>query len=117
GGLCTFPTAADGAEAAMEMQRSVQQRATLADIGVESLAIRAGFHNGSVILERATFLATPSMWRQGWSRLPSPDRSLLQNKPPRGWRRVPAFALSAALRLRGRASRSTCSRSSGITRI
>jgi class 3 adenylate cyclase len=43
GGLCTFPTAADGAEAAMEMQRFVQRTTTLADIGVESLAIRRAF--------------------------------------------------------------------------
>jgi hypothetical protein len=49
GALCTFPTAGNGAEAAAEMQRCVQRTTTLADIGVESLAIRAGFHSGSVI--------------------------------------------------------------------
>jgi adenylate cyclase len=49
GGLCTFPTVVDAAEAAMEMQRSVQRTTTLADIGVESLAMRAGFHSGPVI--------------------------------------------------------------------
>jgi len=49
GALCTFPTAGNGAEATIDMQRFVQRTTTLADIGVESLAIRAGFHSGPVI--------------------------------------------------------------------
>ena len=51
--MCTFSSAREAAEAAVDMQRSVKQAATAIDMGVKSLAIRVGLHSGPVIAHAA----------------------------------------------------------------
>src|ERR1700730_6073914 len=53
GVLCTFPTAADAAQAAAEMHRSVRQALTMTHFDIKSLDVRVGFHSGPVIFRRA----------------------------------------------------------------
>jgi adenylate cyclase len=53
GALCTFPTAADAAQAAAEMHRAVRQSVTTPDFDIKSLDVRVGFHSGPVIARRA----------------------------------------------------------------
>jgi adenylate cyclase len=50
--MCTFSSAREAAEAAVDMQRSVTHTA-VADTGVKSMAIRVGFHSGPVISHAA----------------------------------------------------------------
>jgi class 3 adenylate cyclase len=47
--MCTFSSAREAAEAAVDMQRSVRQAFAVEDMGIKSLAIRVGFHSGPVI--------------------------------------------------------------------
>jgi adenylate cyclase len=51
--MCTFSTANDAAQAAVDMQRSLQQAIATEDIAVKSLQIRTGFHCGPVISQQA----------------------------------------------------------------
>ena len=47
--MCTFSSAREAAEAAVDMQRSVKQATTTEEMGIKSLAVRVGFHSGPVI--------------------------------------------------------------------
>ncbi len=51
--MCTFASAREAAEAAIDMQRSVRQAAESPEIGVKTLAVRVGFHSGPVIAHAA----------------------------------------------------------------
>jgi len=51
--MCTFGTAGEAAEAAIDMQRSLKQAIAAEDIAVKSLMIRAGLHCGPVISQVA----------------------------------------------------------------
>jgi adenylate cyclase len=51
--MCTFPTPHAAADAAMDMQRSLKQAIAAQDLGVQTLAIRTGFHSGPVIADGA----------------------------------------------------------------
>jgi adenylate cyclase len=51
--MCTFSSAREAAEAAVDMQRTVKQASTVGDMGVTSLAVRVGFHSGPVIAHAA----------------------------------------------------------------
>ncbi len=47
--MCTFSSAREAADAAVDMQRSVKQAAATEEMGIKSLAVRVGFHSGPVI--------------------------------------------------------------------
>ena len=47
--MCTFSSAREAAEAAVDMQRSVKQATATEEMGIKSLAVRVGFHSGPVI--------------------------------------------------------------------
>lgn len=51
--MCTFASAREAAEAAVDMQRSVRQAAESDVIGVKGLTVRVGFHSGPVIAHAA----------------------------------------------------------------
>jgi class 3 adenylate cyclase len=51
--MCTFTTARDAANAAVDMQRSLKQAVTQENMGIKSLAIKVGFHSGPVISHAA----------------------------------------------------------------
>lgn len=51
--MCTFTTARDAAQAAVDMQRSVKQAGGFGDAGIKSMAVRVGFHSGPVISHAA----------------------------------------------------------------
>jgi adenylate cyclase len=51
--MCTFSSAREAAEAAVDMQRSVKQATATEEMGIKSLAIRVGFHSGPVISHAA----------------------------------------------------------------
>jgi adenylate cyclase len=51
--MCTFAAAGDAAEAAVDMQRALQQATINEHIAVKSLQIRTGFHCGPVISDQA----------------------------------------------------------------
>ena len=51
--MCTFTTARDAANAAVDMQRSLKQAVTQENMGIRSLAIKVGFHSGPVISHAA----------------------------------------------------------------
>jgi len=48
--MCTFPAAADAAQAAIDMQRSLRQEE---DAAVKAIQVRTGFHCGPVISDQA----------------------------------------------------------------
>jgi len=47
--MCTFSSAREAAEAAVDMQRCVKQATATEEMGIKSLAVRVGFHSGPVI--------------------------------------------------------------------
>jgi adenylate cyclase len=51
--MCTFSSAREAAEAAVDMQRSVREAAASDEIGVKGLTVRVGFHSGPVIAHAA----------------------------------------------------------------
>jgi adenylate cyclase len=51
--MCTFASARDAAEAAVDMQRSVKQAVANGEIDIKSLSVRVGFHSGPVISHAA----------------------------------------------------------------
>ena len=51
--MCTFTTARDAANAAVDMQQSLKQAVAQEDMGIRSLAIKVGFHSGPVISHAA----------------------------------------------------------------
>lgn len=51
--MCTFSSARDAADAAVDMQRTLKKATASDDFGIRSLAIRVGFHSGPVISHAA----------------------------------------------------------------
>jgi class 3 adenylate cyclase len=51
--MCTFTTARDAANAAVDMQRSLKDAVSQENMGIRSLAIKVGFHSGPVIAHAA----------------------------------------------------------------
>jgi adenylate cyclase len=51
--MCTFSSAREAAEAAVDMQRSIKEATATEDMGIKSLAVRVGFHSGPVISHAA----------------------------------------------------------------
>ncbi len=51
--MCTFASAADGAQAGVDMQRSLRQAIANGEIDVKSLMIRIGIHCGPVVAQEA----------------------------------------------------------------
>lgn len=47
--MCTFASAREAAEAAIDMQRAVKAAAASEEVGLKTLAVRVGFHSGPVI--------------------------------------------------------------------
>ena len=47
--MCTFSSAREAAEAAVDMQRSIKEATATPEMGIKSLAVRVGFHSGPVI--------------------------------------------------------------------